>query len=122
MAAALGTQPVPDLAGLLRYSHRAFHRLAGTRNHYYAGDHQITGSVKEKGIPDDRPVARRVLLFDERTHVVVGETWSDPATGAYSFEKISAVPRYVVVAYDYKHNFRAVIADNLRAQSMQVPT
>ncbi|MBK8067920.1 MAG: hypothetical protein IPK27_09880 [Rhodanobacteraceae bacterium] len=95
--------------------------MAGTRNHYYAGDHQITGTVKEKGVPDDRPVARRVLLFDERTHVVVGETWSDPGTGAYRFEKISPVPRYVVVAYDYKHNFRAVIADNLRAEPMQVP-
>ena len=113
------THPVPDLAALRRFSHRAFHRLAGTRNHYYAGDHQITGTVKEKGVPDDRPVARRVMLFDERTYAVVRETWSDPATGAYRFEKISPVPRYVVIAYDYRHNFRAVIADNLRAEPMQ---
>ena len=113
------THPVPDLAALQRFSHRAFHRLAGTRNHYYAGDHQITGTVTEKGVPDDRPVARRVLLFDERTYAVVRETWSDPVTGTYSFEKISPVPRYVVIAYDYKHNFRAVIADNLRAEPMQ---
>lgn len=42
--------------------------MAGTRNHYYAGDHHITGTVKEKNLPEDRPVSRRVLLFDERTH------------------------------------------------------
>lgn len=112
------TQPVPDLAALLRYSHRAFHRLAGTRNHYYAGDHHITGTVKEKNLPEDRPVSRRVLLFDERTHAVVRETWSDAATGVYRFERISPVPRYLVIAYDHKHNFRAVVADNLRAEPM----
>ena len=112
------TQPVPDLAALLRFSHRAFHRLIGTRSHYYAGDHQITGTVKEKGVPDDRPVSRRVLLFDERTYAVVRETWSDAVTGVYRFSRISAVPRYVVIAYDHKHNFRAVIADNLRAEPM----
>ncbi len=112
------TQPVPDLAALLRFSHRAFHRLIGTRSHYYAGDHQITGTVKEKGVPDDRPVSRRVLLFDERTYAVVRETWSDAVTGVYRFDRISEVPRYVVIAYDHKHNFRAVIADNLRAEPM----
>jgi hypothetical protein len=122
LPAVLGrTQPVPDLAALLRFSHRAFHRLAGTRNHYYAGAHHITGTVKEKDLPEDRPVSRRVLLFDERTYAVVRETWSDAITGTYSFEKISPVPRYVVIAYDYKHNFRAVIADNLRAEPMHAP-
>lgn len=112
------TQPVPELAALLRFSHRSFHRLTGTRSHYYAGDHQITGTVKEKGVPDDRPVSRRVLLFDERTYAVVRETWSDAVTGVYRFDRISDVPRYVVIAYDHKHNFRAVIADNLRAEPM----
>jgi len=117
------TQPVPELAALLRFSHRSFHRLTGTRSHYYAGDHQITGTVKEKGVPDDRPVSRRVLLFDERTYAVVRETWSDAVTGVYRFDRISEVPRYVVIAYDHKHNFRAVIADNLRAEPMtEAPT
>lgn len=112
------TQPIPDLAALLRFSHRAFHRLAGTRSHYYAGDHHITGTVKEKDLPEDRAVSRRVLLFDERTYAVVRETWSDAVTGVYRFDRISEVPRYVVIAYDHKHNFRAVIADNLRAEPM----
>jgi len=117
------TQPVPELAALLRFSHRSFHRLTGTRSHYYAGDHQITGTVKEKGVPDDRPVSRRVLLFDERTYAVVRETWSDAVTGVYRFDRISEVPRYVVIACDHKHNFRAVIADNLRAEPMtEAPT
>ena len=112
------THPIPDLAALLRFSHRAFHRLAGARSHYYAGDHHITGTVKEKDLPEDRAVSRRVLLFDERTYAVVRETWSDAVTGVYRFDRISAVPRYVVIAYDHKHNFRAVIADNLRAEPM----
>ena len=112
------TFPLPEQAALQRYATRAFHRLAGRRNHAYAGDQRIVGTVKEKAVPNDRPVARRVLLFDERTHVVVRETWSDPVTGRYAFEEISPVPRYVVIAYDYQHNFRAVIADNLRAEPM----
>ena len=63
-------------------------------------------------------MSRRVLLFDERTHAVVRETWSDAVTGVYRFERISPVPRYLVIAYDHKHNFRAVVADNLRAEPM----
>jgi hypothetical protein len=63
-----------------------------------------------------------VLLFDERTYAVVRETWSDPVTGVYRFDRISPVPRYVVIAYDHKHNFRAVIADNLRAEPMTEAT
>lgn len=119
LPAALGrTLPVPDLAGLRNYRQRAFHRLAGTRNHHYHGDHRIAGTVKEKGVPDDRPVARRVLLFDQRTHLCVRETWSDPVTGAYTFDHIDPVPRYIVIAYDHTHHFRAVIADNLRAEPM----
>jgi hypothetical protein len=100
------------------YNARGFTKLLGIRNHYYHGNHRITGTVKEKTVPNDRPVSRRVFLFDERRHVLVRETWSDPVTGAYSFDEINPEPRYVVIAYDYKHNFRAVIADNLHAEPM----
>lgn len=100
------------------YNARGFPKLLGFRNHYYHGNHRISGTVKEKAVPNDRPVSRRVFLFDEHRHVLVRETWSDPVTGAYSFDEINPEPRYLVVAYDYKHNFRAVIADNLRAEPM----
>ncbi len=100
------------------YNPRGFTKLLGFRNHYYHGNHRITGTVKEKAVPNDRPVSRRVFLFDECRHVLVRETWSDPVTGEYCFDEINPEPRYVVVAYDYKHNFRAVIADNLRAEPM----
>ncbi len=123
--AAIGYAPrlghrILDLttAQATHYNPRGFTKLLGIRNHYYHGNHRITGTVKEKAVPNDRPVSRRVFLFDERRHVLVRETWSDPVTGVYSFDEINSVPRYVVIAYDYKHNFRAVIADNLRAEPM----
>ena len=49
---------------------------------------------------------------------VISDIVNSDLTGEYSFDKINPEPRYVVVAYDYKHNFRAVIADNLRAEPM----
>lgn len=103
-------------AAAQRYNQRAFHKLDGTRNHHYHGHYRITGTVKERGVPDDKPVSRRVLLFDERTQICVRETWSDAVTGEYLFDEISGVPRYFVVAFDHRHNYRAVIADNLRAE------
>ena len=82
------------------------------------GRHRITGTVKEKGVAVDLPVSRRVLLLDERANFVVRETWSDAATGAYSFEYINPDIRYLVIAYDHKQNFRAAVADNLTAEPM----
>ena len=76
---------------------------------------RIAGSVKVKGTPDV-PVSRRVLLYDERANVVVRETWSDGATGAYSFELLNPEIRYLVIAYDHKQNYRAVVADHLTAE------
>ena len=77
---------------------------------------QITGTVKEKGQPD-QPLVRRVQLVSENTRVLVAETWSD-TTGAYRFELLDLSQRYTVVSYDYKQMYRAVIADNLRPEMM----
>lgn len=109
---------VPEHAAALKFNARAFHRLAATRNHYYQGRYRITGTVKEKGLPSDRPLARRVQLIDETTHFVVRETWSDALTGAYVFESINPEITYLVIAFDYRHNYRAVIADHLAADPM----
>jgi hypothetical protein len=109
---------VPEHAAALKFNSRAFHRMAATRNHYYQGKYRITGTVKQKGQPSDLPVSRRVLLIDERANFVVRETWSDAVTGRYSFDYINPDIQYLVIAYDYKQNFRAVIADNLTAEPM----
>ena len=74
--------------------------------------------MKEKGAETDLPLSRRVRLVDERANFVVRETWSDAVTGAYAFDRINPDITYLVIAFDYQHNFRAVIADNLAAEPM----
>jgi hypothetical protein len=74
---------------------------------------------KQKHLPADSPVARQVFLLDQKSHIVVRATWSDATTGAYAFSGLNTDIAYAVVAYDYLHNYRAVIADHLTAE---VPT
>lgn len=84
-----------------------------------AGAFRIVGTVKEKNTPANTPLRRRVQLFNQRSGRLIRETWSDAATGAYSFNGIKGGPeRYFVVAFDYAENYRAVIADNLQAEAM----
>lgn len=84
----------------------------------YGGAGRIAGTVKEDASPVDLPLRRRVLLCVESTGLAIRETWSDAATGSYSFENISTSYTYFVVAFDYEHNYRAVIADNLQPELM----
>ena len=77
---------------------------------------QITGTVKEKGQPD-QPLVRQVLLYSENTHVLVASTWSQ-ADGTYRFERIDPQQCYTVISTDYRQLYRAVIADNLRPELM----
>jgi len=94
-----------------------FHALQyRQRSLYFAGRGVIAGTVKQKGLQAEVPVSRRVLLIDERAHVVVREAWSDAQTGAYRFEQLNPELRYQVIAYDHEHQYRAVVADSLRAQ------
>ncbi len=109
---------MPEHAAALRFNHRGLRRLPALRNHYYHGTYRITGTVKEKGQQLDVPVSRRVLLIDERANFVVRETWSDAATGVYTFNYINPEIQYLVISYDYQQNFRAVVADNLTAEPM----
>lgn len=78
----------------------------------FGGFGTIKGSVKEIIGGGNQPLARRVQLLDERSGVVVDETWSDAATGLYTFTGLSKDP-YSVVAYDHGGYYRAVIANNL---------
>jgi hypothetical protein len=86
------------------------------QSRYFAGKGEIAGTVKRKGASVDVPVARRVLLVDERAHVVVQETWSDAQTGVYRFTQLNPELRYLVIAYDHTRQYRAVVADRLQAE------
>ena len=82
------------------------------------GPFRIVGTVKEKATPTNTPLRRRVRLHNETSGRMVRETWSDAATGAYSFDYVRGDQTYFVVAFDHLHNYRAVIADNLAPEAM----
>lgn len=84
---------------------------------YWGGRGRISGTTKVKGTPN-YAVSRLVRLHRESDGMVVRAAWSDPVTGAYSFDYIDATQRYTVITYDYQHNFRAVVADNLTPDLM----
>lgn len=82
------------------------------------GNGVISGVVKIDGDPTDVPVRRQVILLREPGAFAVRETWSDPITGAYQFEHINRAYKYTVLAYDYSHSYRAVLADNVTPDLM----
>ena len=81
----------------------------------FGGTGTITGTVKEKALPDNTPLHRRVLLMDQRSQIVFHETWSDAVTGDYTFPGVKTNTPHTVLAYDYTGTYRAVIADNILA-------
>jgi hypothetical protein len=90
------------------------------RNHHlnFSGGGRVVGTVKRVG---DLPVARRVCLLDERTRVVVAETWSNPLTGAYTFDQVSTGRAYTVMSYDHTGVFNAVVASGVQATPVHAP-
>lgn len=83
----------------------------------YGGGGRVSGTIKVKGTPN-APVSRRVRLIRDIDAVCVGETWSDPVTGAYEFTLVDRRVTYTALAYDYTEVFRAVAADRLVAEAM----
>lgn len=77
---------------------------------------RIAGTVKVKGTPDIA-VKRRVRLVRERDGRCIGETWSDPTTGAYEFTAIDPDQRYTVLSYDGPRVFRAAVQDNITPEA-----
>lgn len=90
----------------------------GAYLNYWAGPGSIIGTVKKAANPDNLPMSRRVQLFDTVSSLLVAETWSDEA-GNYRFDGISLTVPWMVIAFDYAQSYRAVVADNLRAE---IPT
>ena len=82
-----------------------------------AGLYKIDGTVKLKATPTNTPLRRRVRLHNQKTGALVRETWSDEATGAYSFAGIKA-GLYYVASFDHTNTHAAVIADKLQATRM----
>lgn len=74
------------------------------------GRGRVAGTVKEKGTPD-APVYRKVRLIRERDGLLIREAWSNPATGAYSFDYVDELQKFTVLSYDHTGAFRAVVAD-----------
>lgn len=86
----------------------------GLQNIYFKGTGVITGTIKMQDTPEDTPLRRRVQLIDQRTNVVVSETWSTMA-GDYQFKGLDTTRQWTVIAFDYKKQLRAVVSDNLKA-------
>lgn len=81
----------------------------------YGGKGRIAGTVKIDSTPD-YPAWRRVRLFVRRDGTLVAEQWSDPVTGAYSFEGITMAVEFTVIAYDHTGAYNAVVRDGVVAE------
>ena len=111
-AIIVGEPPVEDVAPRLLLPGRIDIDLQD------GGLGRIIGTVKEKSLPVNTPLERRVVLVHQKDNRIIRETWSDPTTGAYEFRDIKLGERYAVISYDYAGTYRAVIADNLQAEPM----
>lgn len=72
----------------------------------------IYGSTAIKGSPNS-PVRAKVSLLRARDLLLVQQTWSDPATGAYAFHGLDPAEKYTTLAEYPTGDYRAVAADQL---------
>lgn len=114
------TTPFPNRIGMsprVPYS-RAATPLSRVRNFETGGNGYISGTVKVLGDPTNVPTRRRVRLLRDRDAMLVAETWSDAATGAYLFNEIDRTATYTVLTDDYEHSYRSVVADRITPSLM----
>ena len=109
------TNPSPDQAKDAIGVRQRFHNHLTKNTVQFDGQGQITGTVKNAPAT---PVRRRVVLIDEVTRKTARETWSDAATGAYTFAHVDIGRTYTVLSYDHTHAFRAVVADRVVPEVM----
>lgn len=83
----------------------------------YGGRGRISGTVKVKSAPS-YAVKREVRLIRDKDGACIRSTWSDPTTGAYEFRYVDETQRYTILTYDYTHDKRAVVADNIQPELM----
>lgn len=108
----LSLQAAPSAGAAAPYSGGLLLALQKSRDYIHGGAGFITGTVEEKATPNI-PLRRRVRLHRDVDGMMVRETWSHAATGAYTFTDISPAYTYHAIAFDYARNYRAVVADNL---------
>lgn len=95
--------------------------LVGVTNvgeYFHGGRGRVYGTVKQKTDPSNTPLRRQVILHRHPDGMAIRSTWSNAATGEFSFERLSLDYRYYAVAFDYARNFRGVVADNLTPEVM----
>jgi hypothetical protein len=110
----INTAPMQALDGL-GVRNKALVPILGKHDIYFGGVGEVAGTVKNTPAT---PVRRRVLLIEEATRAVIRETWSEAATGAYSFGRVAMNTTYTVVSYDHTQAFRAVVADRVMPELM----
>jgi hypothetical protein len=92
-------------------------RVRMARDMEFGGSGTIYGTTKIKGTPDT-PTKARVRLLRDRDSLLARETWSDPATGAYSFTGIDIAQKFTVLAQDSNGAFRPVAASQLTPEEL----
>jgi hypothetical protein len=90
-------------------------RVRMARDMEFGGIGTIYGTTKIKGTPNT-PTKARVRLLRDRDGLLARETWSDPATGAYSFTGIDTAQMFTVLAQDLNGAFRPVAASQLKPE------
>lgn len=106
---------VTDLSDQLPYGIPTEPLSGSTRPWEFKGRGRITGTVKNTPAT---PVRRLVRLYREPGGLLVKSTWSDPLTGAYTFDGLAMHYRYTVVSFDHTQTFRAVIADRVLPEAI----
>jgi hypothetical protein len=92
-------------------------RVSMARDMEFGGSGTIYGTTKIKGTPNT-PTKARVRLLRDRDGLLARETWSDPATGAYSFTGIDTAQQFTVLAQDLNGAFRPVAASQLTPEEL----
>ena len=96
-------------------------RLQLARDVEHGGLGRVYGTVKEKNLPANTPLRRRVFLVDQRSRLVVRETWSDAATGDFEFQFVKDGIKWFVYSLDHEGHYASTSADNQEAERMVLP-
>lgn len=78
-----------------------------------SGNYKVNGNVREGGVG----IFCEVLLYDAISKLLVGRTFTDAGTGAYTFTNIPK-SRYFVIAFDHNKVYDPVAADSIESLPM----
>ena len=110
----INTAPMQALDGL-GVRNKALVPILGKHDIYFGGVGQVVGTNKNTPAT---PLRRRVLLIEEATRAVIRETWSEAATGAYTFGRIAMNTTYTVVVFAHSQELPGIVADRVIPEVM----